>query len=158
MSHRTPTKLLAGAALALSTPAIAGQSDETATAIHSLLDTYEIALNAQDTETIVHLYAEDGIFMPQHSAAQVGTAALRAAYLNVFEAITLNVDFSIDEIVPLTDQWAFARTHSLGTVTINATGESGPEGNNELFLFHRDADGTWKIARYIFSTINPPRP
>ena len=72
--------------------------------------------------------------------------------------ITLNVDFAIDEIVPLSDQWAFARTHSLGTVTINATGESAPEGNNELFLFHRDADGTWKIARYIFSTTNPPRP
>ncbi|WP_416830949.1 MAG: YybH family protein [Erythrobacter sp.] len=157
MSHKTPTILIAGAALALSTPALAGQSDETRAAITGLLDTYETALNAQDTDTIIRLYAEDGVFMPQHSSAQVGTAALQAAYLGVFEAITLNVDFAIDEIVSLSDQWAFARTHSLGTVTINATGESAPEGNNELFLFHRDADGAWKIARYIFSTTNPPR-
>lgn len=157
MSYRTPVMLLAGAALALSTPAIAGQSDETKAAITDLLDTYETALNTQDTGTIIRLYAEDGVFMPQNGSAQVGTAALQAAYLGVFEAITLNVDFAIDEIVPLSDQWAFARTHSLGTVTINATGESAPEGNNELFLFHRVADGTWKIARYIFSTTNSPR-
>jgi ketosteroid isomerase-like protein len=42
-------------------------------------------------------------------------------------------------------------------VTINATGDKGPEANQELFVFQKQDDDTWKIARYIFSTINPPR-
>lgn len=157
MPRMSTTTLLAISALALSSPAFAGQSAEANHAIHGVLYEYEAALNAQDTDSIVALYAEDGVFMPQHSPAQVGTTALREAYIGVFEAITLDVDFAIDEIVPLNDQWAFARTHSIGTVTINATGEHGAESNNELFLFHKEADGAWKIARYIFSTTNPPR-
>jgi hypothetical protein len=39
---------------------------------------------------------------------------------------------------------------------VKATGKSSPEANQELFLFHR-IDDTWKIARYCFSTTNPPR-
>jgi hypothetical protein len=51
---------------------------------------------------------------------------------------------------------AFARTNSVGTVKVHATGSAGPEANQELFLFQR-IDGAWKIARYCFSTTNPAR-
>ncbi len=32
----------------------------------------------------------------------------------------------------------------------------GPEANQELFIFRKVGDD-WKIARYSFSTTNPPR-
>jgi hypothetical protein len=48
-----------------------------------------------------------------------------------------------------------ARTHSAGTVTVEATGGGGPEANQELLLFQR-IDGKWKIGRHCFSTTNPP--
>ena len=48
----------------------------------------------------------------------------------------------MDKVVA--DDWAFARTNSASTTTINATGDQVAEGN-------------WKIARYCFSTTNPPR-
>ncbi|VAV89858.1 hypothetical protein MNBD_ALPHA05-642, partial [hydrothermal vent metagenome] len=76
----------------------------------------------------------------------------------VFAAIDLNIEFQIDEIVQLSPQWAFARTRSEGLVTINATGDNSPEANQELFIFTKTDGGAWKIARYIFSTTNPPRP
>jgi hypothetical protein len=41
-------------------------------------------------------------------------------------------------------------------VTVLATGQSGPEANQELFVMQR-VEGAWKIARYAFSTTNPPR-
>lgn len=126
-------------------------------AIEGVLATYETALNARDTDMIVSLYADDGVFMPQHSPPQAGKEAVRAAYEGVFNAITLNIEFTVDEIEPVSPDWAFARTRSEGTVTINATGQSGPEANQELFLFHRSGDGRWQIARYIFSTTIPPR-
>jgi hypothetical protein len=41
-------------------------------------------------------------------------------------------------------------------VKVHATGESSPESNQELFIFQK-LGGAWKIARYCFSTTNPPR-
>ena len=149
------TTLLASAALGAAVPASA---ENTGTrAVQDVLSTYEAALNAQDTDTIVSLYADDGVFMPQHSLPQVGRDNIRLAYDRVFTAITLDVEFDIDEVELLSEDWAFVRTRSDGTVRINATGDTGPEANQELFLFQRGNDGTWKIARYIFSTTNPPR-
>lgn len=41
-------------------------------------------------------------------------------------------------------------TRSSGAVRINATGDTGPESNRELFAFAREA-GIWRIARYMFN-------
>lgn len=95
--------------------------------------------------------------MPQNSPSQIGTDALRAAYDHVFANITLDVTFDVAEIVVTSPDWAFARTNSVGNVTIVATGDKAPEANQELFVLNRDHSGSWKIARYAFSTINPPK-
>ena len=103
------------------------------------------------------LYAEDGVFMPPYSQSAVGSAAVRKAYDAVFTTITLSVKFTIAEIVELGAGWAFARTNSAGTTTDHATKRKSAEGNQELFIFKRDHDGAWKIARYSFSPTNPPQ-
>ncbi len=82
---------------------------------------------------------------------------VRAAYDGVFQAIKLNIEFTVNEVLQVAPDWAFARTRSEGFVTINATGDKGPEANQELFVLQKQDDGEWKIARYIFSTTNPPR-
>jgi ketosteroid isomerase-like protein len=82
---------------------------------------------------------------------------VRRAYDAVFEAIKLTVTFKVAEIVEMGPDWAFARTNSAGTVEVHATGTSGAEANQELFIFRKDKDGSWKIARYSFSTTNPPQ-
>ena len=92
-----------------------------------------------------------------YSQSAVGSAAVRKAYDAVFKAITLNVKFTIAEIVELGPGWAFARTNSAGTTTDHATEAKSAEGNQELFVLKKDDDGSWKIARYSFSPTNPPR-
>ena len=124
--------------------------------IAAVLATYEEALNQSDTEAVMKLYAPDGIFMPQHSPSSIGAGAVRKAYEAVFNAITLTVKFKVEEVQQVAESWAFARTNSAGTVTINGTGQSSAEANQELFVFQK-LDATWKIARYCFSTTNPPR-
>jgi uncharacterized protein (TIGR02246 family) len=126
-------------------------------AITALLAKYNEALNASSTEAVMPLYAEDGVFMPPYNPSAVGAAAVRKAYDAVFKAITLNVKFTIAEIVESGPGWAFARTNSAGTTTDHASGNKSAEGNQELFIFRQDQDGTWKIARYSFSPTNPPR-
>jgi uncharacterized protein (TIGR02246 family) len=129
-------------------------ADETAVA--AILEEYQTALNGSDSEAAVKLYAPDGVFMPQHSPASIGSGALRQAYDAVFAAITLTVRFEIAEIRQLAADWVLARTNSAGQTKNNKTRAAGPEANQELFLFQKTGSG-WKIARYCFCTTNPPR-
>jgi uncharacterized protein (TIGR02246 family) len=129
---------------------------EVEAAVSAVLARYQDALNVSDTNKVMPLYAEDGVFMPQHSQSAVGAAAVRQAYDAVFRAIKLSVTFKVAEVVVMSPDWAFARTNSAGTVTVHATGATSAEGNQELFIFKKGSDGTWKIARYCFCTTNPP--
>ena len=124
-------------------------------AVAAALAGYAAALNQSDAEAVMRLYAADGVFMPQGSASSIGIAAIRSAYQTIFGAITLKVDFKIAEIRKLAPDWVMARTNSTGAVTIHATGAQSAEANQELFLFQK-LGGDWKIARYCFSTTNPP--
>jgi uncharacterized protein (TIGR02246 family) len=126
-------------------------------AITEVLAKYNDALNASSTDAVMRIYAEEGVFMAPYSPSAVGSEALRKAYDAVFKAITLNVKFTIAEIVDLAPEWAFARTNSAGTTLDHATGAKSAEANQELFIFRKDSGGSWKIARYSFSSTNPPR-
>lgn len=148
--------MLAGACAVASAACASESAADEKSAIESVLMRYETALNASDTNAVMALYAEDGVFMPQYSPSTVGADAVRGAYEAVFAAITLDVKFNVREIKQVASDWAFARTNSAGSVTINATGDTALEANQELFIFQKVADD-WKIARYSFSTTNPPR-
>lgn len=157
MTKKLISTVATAAMLAMATGASAAERTDNRAAVEKVLRDYEAALNASDTDRVMRLYAPDGVFMPQYSPSQVGTAAIRAAYVNVFNAIKLSVTFDIVEIAQVGPEWVLARTNSAGTVTIKATGASGPEANQELFLFHKSEVGNWQIARYSFSSTNPPR-
>jgi uncharacterized protein (TIGR02246 family) len=119
------------------------------------LGAYNVALNSANTDAVMSLYMDDGVFMPPYSPSAIGSAAVRKAYDSVFAAIRLTVKFNIAEIVEMSPDWVFARTNSTGTTLNHATGKTSAEGNQELFIFRRDRDGKFKIARYSFSTTNP---
>ncbi|QWP75902.1 SgcJ/EcaC family oxidoreductase [Lysobacter sp. K5869] len=162
MKIHNPTGLLAVAVLALlplaaiAADAPFGNRDQTA--IKRQLDRYEQALNSSDIDAVMQLYAADAVFMPQHSQPAVGRDEVRTAYRKVFGAIRLDIDFNIDEIRVLSRDWAYARTRSNGTVKVLASEQPPvPEANQEIFLLHRESDGQWRFARYIFSTTNPPK-
>lgn len=141
--------------LAAPADVVRGQGVDDVAGIIGTLRAYDRALNASDTEAVMALYAADGVFMPQHFPSAVSADQVRAAYDGVFATIRLNVVFDIVEVVQVAPNWAFARTNSVGTVTVLASGASGPEANQELFVLQRN-DGTWRVARYAFSTVNAP--
>ena len=124
-------------------------------AVAEVLAAYNLALNSSDTDAVMLLYAEDGVFMPPYSPSAVGSAAVRKAYDAVFKAIKLTVKFNPAEIAEMSPEWVFARTNSAGTTLNHVTGATAAEANQELFIFRKDRDGKFKIARYSFSTTNP---
>lgn len=127
---------------------------DSTSAVTTLLRTYQAALNASSTTSILELYTSDGVLMAQHFPTAVGTEALAAAYDKTFAMITISVDFEIIEVVSINDEYAFARTASAGKVQLKSGVESAA-ANQELFVLRKEK-GTWKIARYSFSTTLPP--
>ncbi|MDH5290890.1 MAG: nuclear transport factor 2 family protein [Acidimicrobiia bacterium] len=117
--------------------------------IRALLATYEQSLNTSNAGLAASCYTSDGIFMPSTLPTAKG-ADMQVAYRQIFDAIKLDVAFSIDELEITSSHTAYALTRSNGTQTVLATGEQTPESNREIFLF-RYTDTGWKIARYMFN-------
>lgn len=80
--------------------------------IDPILKTYETALNGNDIETILGLYGDTPVFMPQHAPALVGRDAVRAGYARVFDTIKLNVRFDVHEVQEA-GEWAWARRDTM---------------------------------------------
>jgi uncharacterized protein (TIGR02246 family) len=118
--------------------------------IRDLLATYERALNTSDADLAASCYAADGVFMPTTLPTVTG-GDMADGYREIFDAIRLDVTFTIDELAVTSDETAFALTRSSGTQTIRATGNESAESNREIFLFQRTGTDGWKIARYMFN-------
>ena len=125
-------------------------------AIRAVMASYNDALNMGSTDAALMLYAEDGVFMAPYSQSAVGEEAVRKAYDAVFSELKFDVEFSIAELVMMAPNWAYVRTNSAGTTGRASTGKTTAEANQELFIFRKDGDGKWRIARYSFSPTNPP--
>jgi uncharacterized protein (TIGR02246 family) len=125
-------------------------------AIRSVLASYNDALNGGNTEAVLPLYTDDGVFMPPYSQSAVGKGAVEKAYDAVFDELKFHVKFNIAELVVMAPTWAYVRTNSAGTTDHHSTGKTTSEANQELFIFAKGDDGKWRIARYSFSPTNPP--
>ena len=125
-------------------------------AIRAVMASYNDALNMGSTDAALMLYAEDGVFMAPYSQSAVGEEAVRKAYDAVFSELKFDVEFSIAELVMMAPNWAYVRTNSAGTTGHASTGKTTAEANQELFIFRKDGDGKWRIARYSFSPTKPP--
>jgi len=117
--------------------------------IRTLLATYEQSLNTSDAALAASCYTQDGIFMPTTLPTATG-GDMEGAYRQIFDAIRLDVTFTIDELEITSDTAAYALTRSNGTQTVLATGDQSAESNREIFVF-RDTGTGWKIARYMFN-------
>ena len=86
--------------------------------IRTLLATYEQSLNTSDAALAASCYTQDGIFMPTLPTATGGD--MEGAYRQIFDAIRLDVTFTIDELEITSDTAAYALTRSNGTQTVLA--------------------------------------
>ena len=122
--------------------------------IGTLLHSYQDALSNASAEDTVKFYTNDGVCMAQHLQSAVGIDNVRRTYEGLFSITKFNVEFEIQEIVPVAPDWAFARVNTSGKTDIQGKGLSN-NTMQELFVFQKTG-GEWKIARYSFSTTNPP--
>lgn len=130
----------------------AGDNKACKTDIKSVIKAYEKALNGSNVGDVIKNYSQDGVFMPSGKPTSVGRDNVIQAYKNVFNALDLNVEFHIDEIVRRGDL-AFVRTTSDGKIKFLDKNVTIKNNSRELFVMKR-IDGDWKIYRYMFNEMN----
>lgn len=142
--------LIAGSYLVSGSVLAATQQQDVA-AIKQVLQSYQQALNASDSEAVVKLYTKDGVQMAPDAPVAAGDKQIAAAYEGIFNAITLDLQFNVDEVEVFNDSRAMMRSHSAGTVKVNGIEKpAAPAAFKELWLL-RKADGAWKFTHYSFS-------
>jgi uncharacterized protein (TIGR02246 family) len=110
---------------------------------------YRDALASSNPDNVTAVFTTDGVVMGPGSPTANGSAQLDSAYEGIFSAVALDLNFKIDEII-VGNNYAFVRSTSAGTVTLNASGTSAPEENREVFIAKKE-NNQWKLARYIYN-------
>ena len=117
--------------------------------IHTLLQTYQRALNEGKVDLVRSVYADDAVFIGQPFPTATGKGDIVALYGDLFSKLDFKVEFEVLE-VELSDNLGFVRTQSVGTIIPKGQVPEGTERNREVFIVKK-IDGAWKLYRYIFN-------
>lgn len=115
--------------------------------IESIVRAYEEALNSSSVEKVLQQFIPDGILVLQGSPTIKGTEAMQVFYTSIFNMIDFDLKFKIEELVQISDEWAYVRTT---TRSNNALDKA--ESGHEIFLFNKQKGAHWLIARYAGSS------
>lgn len=141
------TLILAGIA---ANPALAFDDKDRA-AIRAVQDAWLKAAGVRDTKALAALYNEDAVLMPPNSAAITGREAI-AAFFNSFPPFK---DLVLNQVeVDGDGNIAFARGSYSMTIVIDDKTSIAEKGKF-LEVWRKQKDGTWKIARDMFSSDLP---
>ncbi len=120
-------------------------------AIRELISQTAATNNAADTLGWVALFEDNAVYMAPGMLEVTGRDDLVDIAAAGFGPYAAAVEITPVEIEILGD-WAFARSHVSGSVTPRAGGDPIGVDVKQLVLYHRQPDGTWKIARLIMNS------
>jgi len=125
------------------------------TDIEAAIKKYDRAFNATDVDGIMALYTADAVLMPPNRQPVFGVENVGEFYARLFNDVRISGALDFQEVVSLSDDWAFVRTTSVSNIVIKSNGDEISAHGQELFILHKDEG--WKIARYMFSSTLPRR-
>jgi uncharacterized protein (TIGR02246 family) len=117
-------------------------------AIRAVIERTQAMNNAGDVEGWVALFAPNAVYMPPGQPAVTTVDGLRDAGRAGFTSWTSNIAIHPEEIV-MSGDWAFAHSTVTGTATPVAGGDPIRIDVKQLVVYHRQANGEWRIARLI---------
>ena len=124
--------------------------------LDSLREAHVAALNAGDGDAWVACFTADAVQMPPNAPANVGAENIRGWSGGMLAVFGVEFALSPEEVQPAGPEWAFER----GTYTITLTPKTGGDPIRDvgkyITLYQRQADGTWRMARDIWNSNNPP--
>ncbi len=124
-------------------------------AIEQVHGRYIEAVLAEDVEAFLDTVTDDFVLMPPHEPSARGKVAVRAWFNATFGAYsTVKLEFPTAEIT-IDHDWAFKHYTFDWTLDPKAGGDQIRDRGNGLYIYHREDDGSWKIAYDIWNSNEP---
>lgn len=111
--------------------------------------------NEGDFDSYGAFWAEDAIWLPPGSPVIKGREALLDYARPFFEQYSIHLEVYVEEI-KVVDGFAFARAHFSEKFTPKAEGDPIEDSTKAIYLFQREADGTWVSTHCVWNSNIPP--
>lgn len=142
--------------LALFASACAPQRTATPDAILQQYDAYNEAFKGNDVDAILAFYTEDAIRLPSDGSIIAGLATIRDS-MTVFREQN---DYVLDQYsapdISISGDLAVSYSTFDEHWTSKATGETTRQVGRWLVVWQRQADGSWKITREMWTAEESP--
>jgi ketosteroid isomerase-like protein len=124
-------------------------------AAHQAHANYVRVINSNDIDSLTSMFTDDVVFLAVNDKPIVGKAAVRAWADAYFKAFHTKWDKPQREFV-VSGDYAFERYDYTSTDTPIAGGKPVVDTGWGFVVYHRDADGKWRVARDAFGPDHPP--
>ena len=124
-------------------------------AIDKVRDAHVAALSAGDAEKWVAQFTDDGVQMPPNAPANVGKAKIAAWSQGLLAHFHVQFALTVDEVRVL-GEWAFERGGYTISLQPKAGGTPMQDMGKYITLYERIGGETWRMARDIWNSSNPP--
>jgi len=138
--------LTAGCAAPASKTSDTSASDAAA---HKAHENYVRVINSNNIDSLSSMLTEDVVFLAAGEKPMVGKAVVRAWADGYLKAFHIKWDKPVQEFV-VSGDYAFERYSYTSTDTPVGGGKGVVDTGWGLVVYHRDADGTWRVARDAF--------
>ena len=124
-------------------------------AAHRAHENYVRVINSNNIDSLASMMTEDVVFLAANAPPMVGKPAVRAWADDYLKAFRTKWDKPVQEFI-VSGDYAFERYHYTSTDTPVGGGKNVVDTGWGLVVYHRDSDGTWRVARDAFGPDHPP--
>lgn len=122
--------------------------------IRDMIHDYKNAINSDDFEGWLSLWAEDGIQMPPNTSPKIGIGHIRGANKGLFNDLVMSMDVIKFHFIGVFNGIGI----SVCEYSIEGVPKTGGkkvsvmENGKALTIFKKDSDGSWKIQFDCFNS------
>ena len=124
-------------------------------AAHRAHENYVRVINSNNLDSLMSMMSDDVVFLAANDKPIVGKAAVRLWADGYYKAFRTSWDKPVRDFVVDRD-FAFERYDYTSTDTPVAGGKPVVDTGWGLVVYHRDADGVWRVARDASGPDHPP--
>jgi ketosteroid isomerase-like protein len=154
-SRRGVSILAASCVLGMGLVVVAADPAADRKAIDKSHEAFVAAMRANDCSGMLREVAEDVVFVPPNEPNATGKAAVRAWCDAAFRAAKTTAMAVSERGVTMAGDWAIEHGKFDWTLAPAAGGAPIRELGSFLAIWHRQPDGSWKVARDIWNSSQP---
>ena len=124
-------------------------------AINAVRQEFLKAYNDGNAAALAACCSDDVVQLPPHEPAVRGQQAISARYQAQFDTFNCRLSTTTEELQIL-EQWAFAWGHYEIALKPRGDGATIQDSGKYIAIFRRASDGSWRFARDMFNSDNPP--